>query len=76
MPILVRVREFGLGKVTCDTGHSNIALAPWLAEIKIECVVLDELAPRIALQLVRIYFRRERWTAAYRLKPSAGQVRS
>lgn len=49
MPVLVRVRELGLGKMACDTGHGNIALTPWLAKVKVEAVILDVLIPRVAL---------------------------
>ena len=49
VPVLIIGRKFNIGQVARDAGHRNGAVAPRLAKVKVERVVLDVLVACVVL---------------------------
>lgn len=49
LPPLVRFSELQARQVAEDSGHGDVAVVPWRAEVEVEAVVLDILRACVVL---------------------------
>lgn len=49
--LLILIIESSLSQMTRHSGHDHFTIAPWVAKIERECVVLDKLVPGVSLHM-------------------------